>query len=115
MDEILEVLTQVPGILGCLIVGKDGLVITQSGQINLDVDFLGATTADFFTSAEGMMGEKFNQGTLGVMTIEAAEGNFILQSINEVTFLLVLTHQKVNLGLLRWEIRAAAEKLKDVL
>lgn len=115
MDEILEGLVNVPGVIGALIVGKDGLVISYTGQLNLDPDFLGATIADFFSTAEGIVQEKFGQGTLEHLSIEARDCKFLLHNINDLTFLVTQSRPATNLGLIRAEARHASEKLKESL
>ncbi len=115
MEQVLEELCRVGGIEGCIIVGKDGLVITQSGKVLPELDFLGASMADLFTNLESLLGEKFAQGDLDMVTLEAKKGKIFLRTINEVTFLVVFAQTKVNLGLLRGEIRIACERLKDLL
>jgi predicted regulator of Ras-like GTPase activity (Roadblock/LC7/MglB family) len=115
MEELLENLIQVPGMMGTLIVGKDGLVIAFAGDINTDPDFLGATMADFFGSAESMMQDKFEQGELGMLSIESEKGKFNVIGINESTFLVTIAQSSANLGLTRWETKVAAEKLREML
>ncbi len=115
MEEILENLAQVNGILGTLIVGRDGLVIAYSGDIKADPDFLGATVSDFFTTAENIMEEKFSLGALGRVTIEAEQGVYFLQNINNETFLVVNTDKMMNHGLIRLEMKSACESLREVL
>jgi uncharacterized protein len=115
MEEILESLTQVNGIQGTLIVGKDGLVIAYSGDIKTDPDFLGATIADFFTTAENITDEKFAMGNLERLCIETNSSKFFLNNINSDTFLVIITEEQVNIGLIRMEMKAAAESLKEVL
>jgi len=114
MDEILEALTHVPGVDASLIVGKDGLVISQVGSLDgIDTDLLGATVSELYSSAESVMAERFARGSLDGLTIEANGGKFILSSINDEVFLLVLARKKINLGLVRWETRESAGKLKE--
>ncbi len=115
MEEILENLTQVNGIQGTLIVGKDGLVIAYSGDIKTDPDFLGATIADFFTTAENITEEKFAMGSLDKLSFETNSSKFFLNNINNDTFLVIITEEQVNIGLIRLEMKAAAESLKEVL
>ena len=116
MDEILEGLTNAGGIEGSLIVGKDGLVISQAGHLgDMDTDLLGATASEIYQSAESMMGEKFGKGALHRIMLEGEHAKFFLNGINEEVFLLVATKKKANLGLARWEVKTAATKLKDEL
>lgn len=115
MEEILERLVQVNGITGALIIGKDGLIIEFKGDIQNDPDFIGATIADFFTTAESIMVEKFTFGDLDKISIETSAGTYFLNAINTDTFLVTIAKENVNIGLMRLEIRTATENLREVL
>lgn len=115
MEDILEELNSCPGVQGSLIVGKDGLVITSFGDAEPDPDFLGAETAELFQNAEAGMSEKFEKGSLGLMSLEGENGNIFLKSINEVTYLMVLTRTDATVGMVRHGINGAASKLKEQL
>lgn len=115
MEETLDALSQAPGIQGAMIVGKDGLVIAQSGNLGPDADLMGATTAELFTNAESALSERMSRGALGTLTLEADGGAVFLRNLDDVTFLLVLGGERLNLGLVRYEIRRAAERLREQL
>lgn len=115
MDEVLEELNETPGVQGSLIIGKDGLVIANAGDTEPDPDFLGAETAELFQNAEARMGDKFERGTLGMLSLEADNGHMFLKGINEVTYLLVLTQHEINLGLVRHDIKRASARLLEHL
>ncbi len=115
MDDVLEDLNRTPGVEASLIVGKDGLLITSMGEANPDPDFLGAETAELLQVAEAGLRDKFEKGELSMMSLEAQDGNIFMKSINEVTYLLVLTNQDVTLGMIRYGIDKASKALKDQL
>lgn len=115
MDEVLEGLNNIPGVEASLIVGKDGLLITSLGDAKSDPDFLGAETAEFLQNAELSMREKFDRGELGMVSLEAENGHIFLRSINEVTYLMVLTSSEVSLGMIRYGLAKAGESLKAQL
>jgi predicted regulator of Ras-like GTPase activity (Roadblock/LC7/MglB family) len=116
MKEILEALNQTSGVQGCLIVGRDGLVIDNSGDVsNVPMDLLGATSTELFSTAESLVGERLEQGEVDLVHVESAKGKFVMMGINEQSFLVVMTRSKVNLGLVRWEVRSAAERLKEAM
>lgn len=115
MEEVLDILSQVPGVQGVLIIGRDGLVISKNLRNDLDADYLGAALAEFFTSADVITNEKSRLGLVDIISLEAEQGKYFLISINELTFLAVLTQSRVNLGLIRSEMKASLEKLKEVL
>lgn len=115
MEDVLEKINQTPGVEASLIVGKDGLLITSLGDAEPDPDFLGAETAELLQSAEAGMQEKFEKGELGMMSLEAENGHIFLKSINEVTYLMVLTNTDVSLGMVRYTINNASKTLKEQL
>lgn len=115
MEETLDALSQAPGIQGAMIVGKDGLVIAQSGNLGAESDLMGATTAELFSNAESALGERLSRGALSTVTLEAGSGSVFLRNLDDVTFLLVLGEERMNLGLVRYEIRRAAERLRELL
>lgn len=115
MEDVLEKINQTPGVEASLIVGKDGLLITSLGDARPDPDFLGAETAELLQSAESGMHDKFEKGELGLMTMEADNGHIFLKSINEVTYLMVVTSTDVSLGMVRYAINGASKELKDQL
>jgi uncharacterized protein len=115
MEEILEKLTQINGITAALIIGKDGLIIEFKGNLQNDPDFIGATVADFYTTAESIVVEKFTFGDLDKISIETSAGTYFLNAINNETFLVTIARENVNLGLMRLEIKTATENLREVL
>lgn len=115
MEDVLEVINKTPGVEASLIVGKDGLLITSLGDAKPDPDFLGAETAELLQNADAGMQEKFEKGELGMLSLEAENGHIFLKSINEVTYLMVLTGPDVSLGMVRYTINNASRSLKDQL
>lgn len=115
MDEVLEMINRTPGVEASLIVGKDGLLITSLGDAQPDPDFLGAETAELLQNAEAGMRDKFEKGELGMMSLEADNGYIFLKSINEVTYLMVVTGIDISLGMVRYAINAASKTLREQL
>ncbi|HIB69360.1 MAG TPA: hypothetical protein EYO33_30825 [Phycisphaerales bacterium] len=115
MEDVLEMINRTPGVEASLIVGKDGLLITSLGEAQPDPDFLGAETAELLQNADAGMQEKFEKGELGMMSLEAENGHIFLKSINEVTYLMVLTGTDVSLGMVRYAIDSASKTLKEQL
>ena len=115
MDEVLEMINRTPGVEASLIVGKDGLLITSLGDAQPDPDFLGAETAELLQTAEAGMRDKFEKGELGMMSLEADNGFIFLKSINEVTYLMVVTGIDISLGMVRYSIEAGSKTLREQL
>ncbi len=115
MEDILEELNRVPGVMGSMVVGKDGLAIVSIWDSELDMDMVGALSADIFNATESMIDEKFNYGETCNLIIEAENARFIVQNIDEATFLAMATKPNTNLGLIRIESRKAATRLREAL
>jgi uncharacterized protein len=115
MEEILEQLNAMPGIIGSVIVGKDGLVIASQWNQGIDPDMIGVHTADLLNLTESIMTDKLDFGIADMITIEAENARLFLKIIDELTFLVIAATSKANLGLMRIEIRSAAQRLRDRL
>lgn len=113
MEETLDALCQAPGIQGAMVVGKDGLMIAASGDVGGEPDLLGATAAELFSLAESAGVERLGRGTVGTLTLEMPGGPMFVRALDEVTFLLVLAEDRLTLGMARYELRRAAEKLRE--
>ncbi len=115
MEEILENLARVAGVRGCLIAGRDGLLIAQAGRPAADPELAGAILADLMTTTEGAFSDKLGGGLSTSLMVEGAEAILFLQVVSDSAFLAAFARPASNVGLVRWEVRSAAEKLKDVL
>lgn len=115
MEEILEALLKVQGVESALIVGKDGLLITHSGEMTQDAEFIGANIADIYNTIEPVFTEKLNEGELNLILLEVESRTYFLHNINEVAFLVMIGGPKINAGLVKLEIKAAIHKLREVL
>ncbi len=111
----LEELNTQPGVQATVCVGKDGLLITALGDAQPDPDFLGAETAELLQSAELTMRDKLDRGELKTVSFEAENGYVFLRSINEVTYLMLLTGEDISLGMIRYSLEKAGRNLKDQL
>jgi predicted regulator of Ras-like GTPase activity (Roadblock/LC7/MglB family) len=90
------------GILGCLLVGRDGSVVASSLPAEVDVGMIGALSATLFSNNDVSI-QRMNRGALAQMTLLTDQGilHFYETSGN---FLVVLTAkgQRINLeGLIK--------------
>ncbi len=113
MEHILEEINQTPGVLGSMIVGKDGLVVANIWNQDIDLDMVGADSADILNTVESILEEKFLFGATRMLSLEAENARLFFRNIDESTFLAVSATPKCNLGLLRSEITAAATRLEE--
>lgn len=110
LDTLLVDINNVSGILGSIIVGKDGLVIANTMPDNIDKDLVGALTSSLFTNIDTQI-KKMQKGNLKRLTVETASGLYILTEI-EMGTLVVFGKEdsKVNLSDIYKSITAVTGK-----
>lgn len=115
MEEILANLCETSGITGSLLVGKDGIVISSRLNGGEDADSFGASVADLFGGIVNTA-DNYASGVIEMLSVERIDGKLFLQNLEEANALLaVLAGPKVNLGLVRLEMKEAAHKFKELL
>lgn len=90
------------GILGCLLVARDGTVIASSLPQEIDIAMIGALSATLFSNNDVSI-QRMNRGNLVQMTLLTDQGILHFYETNN-HFLVVLTAkgQRINLeGLIR--------------
>jgi hypothetical protein len=110
MFQILEELNKTAGINGSMIVGKDGIVIAADLNTNLQDEAVGALAASIVDTVKKSM-ERLSNENLRQITVEASKGKLFLTDVG-IGILAVTTDPQVNVGLVRLEIKNAAEKIK---
>jgi predicted regulator of Ras-like GTPase activity (Roadblock/LC7/MglB family) len=110
MFQILEELNKTAGINGSMIVGEDGIVIAADLNANLQDEAVGALAASIVDTVKKSM-ERLSNENLRQITVEASKGKLFLTDVG-IGILAVTTDPQVNVGLVRLEIKNAAEKIK---
>jgi predicted regulator of Ras-like GTPase activity (Roadblock/LC7/MglB family) len=112
MYEILNQLNKTAGINGSMVVGQDGIVIAADMNSQLQDEAVGALAASIVSTVKASMERLSNEG-LKQVTVEASQGKLFLTDV-EIGILAVTTEPQVNVGMVRLEIKNAAEKIKLV-
>lgn len=112
MYEILNELNKTAGINGSMIVGQDGIVIASDMNSQLQDEAVGALAASIVSTVKNSMERLSNEG-LRQITVEANKGKLFLTDV-EIGILAVTTEPQVNVGMVRLEIKSAAEKIRLV-
>jgi len=110
MNEILEELNKTSGVSGSMIVGQDGIVIAANLHTQLQDQDIGALAASIVNTVQKSMSRLSNDAPKQV-TVEASNGKLFLTDVG-IGILAVTTDPQVNVGLVRLEIRNAAEKVR---
>ena len=90
------------GILGCLLVAKDGRVIGSSLPADIEVSMIGALSATLFSNNDVSI-QRMNRGNLMQMTLLTDQGILhFLETNNHYLVVLTAKGQRINLeGLIR--------------
>jgi len=110
MYKVLEELNKTTGINGSMIVGQDGIVIAADLNSHLEDEAVGALAASIVSTAKKSM-ERLSNEHLRQITVEANKGKLFLTDVR-IGILAVTTDPQVNVGMVRLEIKNAAEKIK---
>lgn len=115
MEDILAHLCETNGVTGSLLVGKDGIVIASHLNSNDDPDLLGALVADLFGGVGNSL-ERHTNSNIELVSVEREDGKLLLKHIEDANALLaVLAGPKINMGLVRLEMKEASQQFKDML
>jgi len=111
MRTILRNLTRVSGVQGCVLVDRDGIVILSDLEADASDERVGAMAAAIVATVEDSL-SKINRGPLVHLQMDADEGKILVEDAG-TGLLVVLTEKNVNIGLIRLEMKAAADRLKQ--
>jgi predicted regulator of Ras-like GTPase activity (Roadblock/LC7/MglB family) len=112
MYEILNELNKTAGINGSMVVGQDGIVIAADMNTELQEDAVGALASSIVSTVKSSLERLSNEG-LKQITVEADKGKLFLTDVG-LGILAVTTESQVNVGMVRLEIKNAAEKIRLV-
>lgn len=89
LDSVLEGINTSKGVLGSLIVGRDGLVITNTMPRDIDKDLVGALTSSLFANTDIQI-KRMQRGLLKRLILETDTGLSVLAQL-EMGTLVVFT------------------------
>jgi hypothetical protein len=110
MQDVLESLTQVSGVRGSLLVGRDGMIIASDLPQEISDDRVAAVTGAIAATVQDSLA-KLDRGPLMHAQIDAEDGKVFLQEAGR-GLLVVLAQREVNTGLIRLEMKAAVDELR---
>jgi predicted regulator of Ras-like GTPase activity (Roadblock/LC7/MglB family) len=113
MRRIVEDLIRVDGVIGSLLVGKDGLVVASTLLDEEDAEILGAMSAAVFGEIDKAT-RRIGVGTLLDTIIDAEHGSILMLESREL-ILVVITQRMVNLGLVKMEMRRASKRISEAV
>jgi predicted regulator of Ras-like GTPase activity (Roadblock/LC7/MglB family) len=110
MYEILEEINKTSGVNGSMIVGQDGIVIAADLNTQLQNEAVGAVAASIVSTVQKSMSRLSSDAPKQVI-VEASNGKLFLTDVG-IGILAVTTDPQVNVGLVKLEIKNAAEKVR---
>ena len=113
MRKIVEDLLRVDGVVGSLLVGKDGLVVASTLLDPGDAEVLGAMSAAIYAEIDKAT-RRIGVGGLTDAIINAQDGCTLMMESHDL-ILVVITQRTVNLGLVKMEMRKAAARIKEAV
>jgi len=113
MRRIIEDLIRVEGVIGSLLVGKDGLVVASTLMDEEDAEILGAMSAAVFGEIDKAT-KRIGVGMLMDTIIDAEQGSILMLEAKEL-ILVVITQRIINLGLVKMEMRRAAKRIGEAV
>ncbi len=113
MERILAELNKTPGIIGTFVVAPDGIIVASDFATELNDEMMGALTSSIINSTEKAV-KKMEQGELVSFVVETDTNKMFFHS-TRAGFLVCIADADTNLGLVRVETRAAAEKMNSTL
>lgn len=113
MRRIVEDLIRVDGVIGSLLVGRDGLVVASTLMDDEDAEILGAMSAAVFGEIDKTT-RRIGVGTLIDTIIDAQQGSILMLESRDL-ILAVITQRMVNLGMVKMEMRRAAKRVTEAI
>ncbi|HMO56953.1 MAG TPA: roadblock/LC7 domain-containing protein [Roseiflexaceae bacterium] len=113
MRRIVEDLIRIDGVIGSLLVGKDGLVIASTLMDEEDAEILGAMSAAVFGEIDKAT-RRIGVGGLVDSIIDAEQGSILMLASRDI-ILAVITQRMVNLGLVKMEMRRASKRISEAI
>ena len=112
METILQRLTDLDDIIGAIIVGKDGLIVTGTLHSE-DEEVIGAMSAAAFGSMASFIAQ-MNNSSIHHVIIETDNGIIQLEEVGDL-ILVVTTQAASNLGRVRLEMKKACRQISQLV
>lgn len=113
MERTLAELNKTPGIIGSFVVAADGIIVASDFTSEINDEMMGALTSSIINSTEKAT-KKMEHGDLVSFIVET-DRNKLFFNAARVGFLVCVASKEANLGLVRVEMRAACERLNNIV
>ncbi len=110
MQAILNQINKVRGVRGCLVIGRDGVVVAADMGIDVSDDTVAAVSSQILASLRSAL-ERMKLGSFSRFTVSGKDGKITIVNAGVHALLLVLLDRDTNLGLLSVEIKDAVTQI----
>ncbi len=110
MERILSQLNQVAGVKGSMVVTKDGVVVAEALDPDMDKTSVAAISSHMIqVGSRGL--EQLGRGSFEQFTLTSAHGRMVFVNL-DVGYLVVITKMEMRLEQVLIEVESAARKIK---
>lgn len=110
MQRVLQELNKTPGIMGSMIVARDGMVIASDLAVGVDDEVVSALTASIAGTISKALA-RMDMGEMVQTMVDASRAKLFIAD-TEPGYLVAVAEPDVNVGLCRLEMKSAAAKLR---
>ncbi|WP_456424081.1 roadblock/LC7 domain-containing protein [Thermococcus sp.] len=114
MGKMLTDMLEIDGVIGTIVVDKDGLVIESATKKNIDREAIAGVLHEL-ASAIKLIGDQFGAGNLKEAIIEYSNARMFVNPIGSDYYLIVIGDADLNLGRMKLELRKVLPKLEEML
>ena len=111
MYEILDQVNKTRGILGSLVMGKDGMVVASDISIDVRDEALAAVASQVLGSLQGAL-KRMDLGAFKRFVVTGSAGRVVMLDAGDA-LLIALLEPDVNMGLVTVELRRAGERVVE--
>ena len=114
MGKVLSDMLEIDGVIGTIVVDKDGLVIESAMKKNLDREAIAGVLHELLAAIK-LIGDQFGAGDLKEAILEYKNSRTFVNPIGTDYYLIVIGNEGLNLGRMKLELRKVLPKLEEML
>ncbi|MFH1709216.1 MAG: roadblock/LC7 domain-containing protein [Planctomycetota bacterium] len=114
MNTILKKINKINGVRGSLIVNRDGMILVSDVTEGIEEGGIAALSSTIYANLEGAL-SRLKLGAPRRFAITGERGRILLFSIAGDLIMAVITRKDVNMGLLKVDLKDAADELAKKL
>lgn len=113
MKAFLNNINRVKGVLGSMLVGKDGMIVATEVSDDVDQELVSAVASSIVSTLDKVM-VKLELGRFSSFVISGIKGKVALMDTG-VSFLVVMLEKEANVGLILVELKDSAKQIQESL